>query len=308
MMGIHKMEVYHIGPAIKANLNRIQGLQECKGALLTGLPTGFAGLDRITSGLNKGDLIILASCPYMGKTAFALNVARNLGVENDTPVLIFSLIDTREQLSMRMLSAESRVESHRIRAGELDNEDWERLKKAGERLSKAFIYIDDSPGISVPDMEIMVGDLTESRGICLVIIDYLQLIKGDPGSPNRRIELVQMAEDLRRLAKNLNIPIILIYQLNIDMERRSDKRPNLIDLAEAGSLDQEADMVLFIYRDAGCYPCQDNCSRGRAEIIIAKNRRGPKGMAALRFIHRCSLFTDIEPRARAKLVDSPLIK
>jgi replicative DNA helicase len=278
-----------------ANFAKIKEAQENQGPRLSGLATGFTYLDRIVSGLKNGDLIILASCPYLGKTAFALNIARNVAVFDNVPVFIFSLVDTAEQLSIRMLSAESRVDYSRIKAGALGSEDWERLTKAGELLSKAPIYINDSPGISIADIEIMAGDLKDKSGSCLVIIDYLQLLKGDAGARNRRVEIVEVVGDLKRLAKTFDIPILLIYQLNIDMEQRSDKRPNLIDLAEAGSLDQEADVVLFLYRDEGYPSCQDNCNRGRAEIIIAKNTHGLTGMAALRYIHRCSLFTDFEP-------------
>jgi replicative DNA helicase len=293
-MGIHKMEDYHIGKAIKANFDKIHEFQKSKGALLTGLPTGFTRLDRITSGLNKGDLIILASCPYMGKTAFALNIARNLSVDNDIPVLIFSLIDTREQLSMRMLSAESRVEFSRIKSGELGDTEWEQLRKAGEVLSKAPIYIDATPGNSIMDMEMMADVLKENAGTCLITIDYLQLITRDPEAPNPRTERIEMVERLKRLAGRLDILVMVLYQLNIEIDERSNKRPNIIDLADADSIEQYFDLVLFIYRDEVYQICKDHSNRGRVEIIVGKNRNGPTGMATLSFIRQCSLFTDFK--------------
>lgn len=198
---VFRMEDYHISTVIKTNLADIQGLQKNKGPMVTGLPTGFTHLDRITSGLNNSDLIILASCPCFGKTAFALRIARNIAVENDVPVLIFSLEDTAEQLSMPMLRAESRIESRRLRTGELDDNDGKRIKKASELLSKAPIYINATPGISISDIQLMTEDLKEDSGTCLVIIDYLQLIKGDSAAMKRPEALYEMTGQLKCLAQ-----------------------------------------------------------------------------------------------------------
>ena len=294
MDDIYGIEDYHISRPIKANLDKIKELQRNKGPVLTGLPTGFTHLDRITSGLNNSDLIVLAACPSLGKTCFAFNIARNVAVDQGIPVLIFSLEATEEQLSMRVLSAESRVSGACIRSGSIGEEEWDRIRKASDSLSKAPIYLNASPGISIFDIKIMARDIKEKKGAALLIVDYLQLIKGDPGAPNRCIERAEMAADLKRIAEKLDIPVMILFQLDIDMEDRSDKRPTLIDLSDAGSLDQDADMVLFIYRDEIYHPFAKDYDRGRAEIIIAKNRRGSKGMAALRFIHQCSLFTDIK--------------
>lgn len=293
MNDIDRLEDYHISGPIKANLDEIKELQQNKGPVLTGLPTGFTHLDRITSGLNNSDLIVLAARPSLGKTSLAFNIARNVAVDRGVPVLIFSLEATEKQLSMRMLSAESRVSGACLRSGSIGEEERDRIGKAGDILSKAPLYIDASPGTSILDIKIMACDLKEKAGAALIIIDYLQLIKGDPGTPNRRIERSEMAGDLKRLAEKLDIPVMLLFQLDIDVidvEERSDKRPTLIDLADAGSLDQDADLVLFIYRDNIYHPDIENCNRGRAEIIIAKNRRGSKGMAALNFTHQYSLF------------------
>lgn len=294
MNDIDRLEDYHISGPIKANLEEIKELQQNKGPVLTGLATGFTDLDRITSGLNNSDLIVLASLRGFGKTSLALNIARNVAVDSNVPVLIFSLEATEEQLAMRMLGAESRVNGACLRSGSIEGEEWGRIGKASDILSKAPIYIDASPGISILDIEIMACDIKEKKGAALIIIDYLQLIKGDPGALSRRIERAEMAEDLKRLARKLDVPVMLLFQLDIDdVEERSDKRPTLINLADAGSLDQDADLVLFVYRDEIYHPCKEHCNRGRAEIIIAKNRRGLKGMAALNFLHQYSLFKDI---------------
>ena len=291
MYYMDRIEDDHISGRIKANLEEIKELQQNKGPVLTGLPTGFTLLDRITSGLNNSDLIVLASYPHWGKTPFALNIARNVAVDQGIPVLIFSLESTEEQLSMRMLSAESRVSGGCMRRGSLDEGDWDRIRKASDILSKAPIYIDASPGISIIEIEMKASAIKEKKGTSLIIIDYLQLIKGEPGAPNRRIERVEMAGDLKRLAEKLDVPVMLIFQLaEIDLEERNYREPTLIDLADAGSLDQDADLVLFISRDEIIHPFARHCNRGRAEIIIAKNRRGSKGMAALNFTHQYGLF------------------
>jgi len=291
-MDFEMIKDFHISGPIKANLEEIKELQQNKGPVLTGLQTGFTHLDRITSGLNNSDLIVLSALPRLGKTSLAFNIARNVAVDQGVPVLIFSLEATEEQLSMRMLSAESRVSGACIGSGSIGDKEWDRIRKAAEVMSKVPIYIDASPGISIVDIKIMACDIKEKTGAALLIIDYLQLIKGDPGAPNRRIERVEMAADLKRLAEKLDIPIMILFQLDIDMEDRNDKRPILIDLSDAGSLDQDADMVLFIYRDEIYHPFTKDCNRGRAEIIIAKNRRGSTGMAALKFTHQYGLFED----------------
>ena len=288
-----RLEGYHISRPIKANLEEIKERQQNKGPVLTGLPTGFTHLDRITSGLNNSDLIVLASLRGFGKTSLALNIARNVAVDSNVPVLIFSLEATSEQLGMKMLRAESRVNGACLRSGSIEGEEWGKICKAGNILSKAPIYINASPGISILDIEIMACDMKEKTGAALIIIDYLQLIKGDPGAPDRRIERAEMAGDLKRLAKKLDIPVMLLFQLDINVEERDNKRPTLIDLADAGSLDQDADLVLFIYRDEIYHPDIDHHNKGHAEIIIAKNRRDSKGMAALNFTRQYSLFKDI---------------
>ena len=288
-----RIKDHHISGLVKANLDQIEKLQRNKGPVLTGLPTGFTYLDRITSGLNNSDLIILASCPKFGKTALALNIAKNVAVDQRVPVFIFSLEFTAEQLSMRMLSMESRVSGVCVKKGNLEEGDWDRIKKTSYILSEAPIYIDASPGISISDISYTISGVENKAAAGLVIIDYFQLIKSESGSQNRRIELAEMANDLKRLARKLDIPILLLFQLDIDMEDRRDKRPTLIDLANAGSFDQDADLVLFIYRDEVYYSCAEPCNRGRAEIIIAKNKKGSTGSACLNFYSLYGLFTEI---------------
>jgi replicative DNA helicase len=294
MIDIDRIEDNHISGPIKANLDEIKELQQNKGPVLTGLPTGFTHLDRITSGLNNSDLIVLASHPHWGKTPFALNIARNVAVDSNVPVLIFSLEATKEQVSTRMLSAESKVSLVCMKRGRLGEGNWDRIKKASDILSNAPIYIDSSPGISMVEIEMEASAIKEKKGTSLIMIDYFQLIKGEPGAPNRLIERVEMAGDLKRLAEKLDVPMMLIFQLDeVDLEERNYRKPTLIDLADAGSLDQDADLVLLISRDEIIHPFERHCNRGRAEIVIAKNRRGSKGMAALNFSYHYSLFENI---------------
>ena len=287
-----RIEDCHISGPIKANLEEIKELQRNKDRVLTGLPTGFTRLDRVTSGLNNSDLIILASFPFWGKTSFALNIARNVAVNQGAPVLIFSLATTEEQLSMRMIRSESRVVPTAPEwTGSFGEEEWDRIRKASDILSKAPIYIDASPGISLTTIELKGRAIKEKKGSCLIIIDYFQLLRGNIGAPNQREDRTDMATELKRLAEKLDVPILLIFQLaEIDLEVHNERPPSLIDLAEAGSFDQDADQVLLISYDYVIHPFARNFKRGKAEIIIAKNRRGSTGMVVLKYTHQYSLF------------------
>ena len=297
MNGMEWIGDYHISGPIKANLEEIKELQRNKGPVLTGLPTGFTLVDRITSGLNNSDLIILASFPLWNKTSFALNIARNVAVNQGVPVLIFSLEATEEQLSMQMLRTESRVvPTMAIMKGSFGEEEWDRIRKASDILAKAPIYIDASPGISLSTIEVKGSVIKEKTGSCLIIIDYFQLLRGDIGAPNQRADRTDMAAELKRLAEKLDVPILLIFQLaEIDLEVHNERPPSLIDLAEAGSFDQDADQVLLISYDYVIHPFARNFKRGEAEIIIAKNRRGSTGMVVLKFTHQYGLFEDFVP-------------
>ena len=297
MNGMEWIGDYHISGPIKANLEEIKELQRNKGPVLTGLPTGFTLVDRITSGLNNSDLIILASFPLWNKTSFALNIARNVAVNQGVPVLIFSLEATEEQLSMQMLRTESRVvPTMAIMKGSFGEEEWDRIRKASDILAKAPIYIDASPGISLSTIEVEGCAIKEKTGSCLIIIDYFQLLRGDIGAPNQRADRTDMAAELKRLAEKLDVPILLIFQLaEVDLEVHNQRPPSFIDLAEAGSFDQDADQVLLISYDYVIHPFARNFKRGEAEIIIAKNRRGSKGMVRLKFTYEYGLFEDFVP-------------
>jgi replicative DNA helicase len=273
----------------------IDALEERQGnhALVTGVPTGFSRLDQLTAGFQNSDLIILAARPAMGKTAFALNLARNAAIEGNVPVAIFSLEMSKEQLSMRMLCAEARVDSSRIRSGFLSRDDWNKLTNAAGILSDAPIYIDDSPDISATSIRTKSRRLKMDKNLGLVIIDYLQLMRSSTHFERRDLEISEISRSLKILAKELNIPVIALSQLNRKLEERSDKRPQLSDLRESGALEQDADVVSFIYRDEVYNKDENNPNRGTAEIILAKQRNGPTGTALLTFLNSYTRFEEM---------------
>jgi len=237
-----------ISSLIEKNIDQLEERQGNK-TLITGVPTGFTDLDYLTSGFQPSDLIILAARPSMGKTAFALNMARNTAVESNTAVALFSLEMSKEQLSMRMLCAEARVDSHRLRGGFLSNYDWTNLTQAASVLSEAPIFIDDSPDLNSLDIRAKARRLKMDNKLGLVIIDYLQLMQGRRNIERRDLEISEISRSLKGLAKELEVPVIALSQLNRKLEERTDKRPKLSDLRESGALEQDADVVMFIYRD-----------------------------------------------------------
>lgn len=273
----------------------IDALEERQGnrSLVTGVTTGFSKLDSLTSGFQNSDLIILAARPAMGKTAFALNMARNAAIEGGVPVAIFSLEMSKEQLSMRMLCAEARVDSSRIRSGFLNQDDWNRITDAAGRLTEAPIFIDDSPDISTTSIRTKSMRMKMDKGLGLIIIDYLQLMRGDAKIERRDLEISDISRSLKILAKELNVPVIALSQLNRKLEERSDKRPQLSDLRESGALEQDADLVAFIYRDEVYNRDENNPNRGTAEIILAKQRNGPTGVAPLAFLNAYTRFENL---------------
>lgn len=271
-----------LGQLIDSNIDILEERQGNK-ALVTGVETGFADLDSLTSGLQPSDLVILAARPSMGKTALALNLARNAAVASNTAVAVFSLEMSKEQLSMRMLCAEAEVDSFRLRGGFLSTEDWERLTHAADVLSEAPIFIDDSPDISAMDIRTKARRLSMDRNLGMVIIDYLQLMKGRSGTERRDLEISEISRSLKALAKELSVPVLALSQLNRKLEERNDKRPKLSDLRESGALEQDADVVIFIYRDEVYNKDESNPNRGTAEIIVAKHRNGPIGDVTLTF-------------------------
>jgi len=282
-------------PISKIIETNIDALEERQGnrSLVTGVTTGFSKLDSLTSGFQNSDLIILAARPAMGKTAFALNMARNAAIEGNVPVAIFSLEMSKEQLSMRMLCAEARVDSSRIRSGFLNQDDWNRITDAAGRLTEAPIFIDDSPDISTTSIRTKSMRMKMDKGLGLIIIDYLQLMRGDAKIERRDLEISDISRSLKILAKELNLPVIALSQLNRKLEERSDKRPQLSDLRESGALEQDADLVAFIYRDEVYNRDENNPQRGTAEIILAKQRNGPTGVAPLAFLKSYTRFENL---------------
>lgn len=268
---------------------------------VTGIPTGYRDLDRMTSGFQRNDLIIIAARPSMGKTAFALNIAQNVATGTDENVAIFSLEMGAEQLVQRMLCAEGNIDSQRLRTGKLIDEDWGKLTMAMGSLSNAGIYIDDSPGIRVADIRSKCRRLKQEHGLGMIIIDYLQLIQGSENSrENRQQEVSEISRSLKGLARELEVPLIALSQLSRSVEQRQDKRPMMSDLRESGSIEQDADIVGFLYRE-DYYESEDDKEGGSGdpdnqniEIIISKQRNGPTGTVELAFVRRINKFIDLE--------------
>ncbi len=285
----HKAAFHPLGKVIESNIDALEERQGNK-ALITGIPTGFTRLDHMTSGLQGSDLIILAARPAMGKTALALNMARNAAFESNIPVAIFSLEMSKEQLSMRMLCSEARVDSSRVRSGFLNPEDWNRITDAAGTLSEAPLFIDDSPDISTTSIRTKCRRLKMDKDLGLVIIDYLQLMRGRIGTERRDLEISEISRSLKLLAKELNVPVVALSQLNRKLEERSDKRPQLSDLRESGALEQDADVVAFIYRDEVYNKDENNPNRGTAEVILSKQRNGPTGVVPLTFLGAYTRF------------------
>ena len=282
-------------PLSKLILGNIETLEENQGnrSLVTGVPTGFSHLDNLTSGLQNSDLIIIAARPSMGKTALALNIARNAAVDSGIPVAIFSLEMSKEQLSLRMLCSEARIDSSRLRGGFFSMEDWQRLTDAAGILSESPIYIDDSPSMSAMEIRAKARRLKLDKNIGLVIIDYLQLMHGRPGAERRDLEISEISRALKALAKELDLPVLALSQLNRMLEQRTDKRPRLSDLRESGALEQDADVVAFIYRDEVYNKEEDNPNKGIAEILLSKQRNGPTGDVFLTFLNSYTRFENL---------------
>ncbi len=259
---------------------------------ITGIPSGYAELDRMTSGFQRSDLIILAARPSVGKTAFALNIAQNVAVRYKNTVAVFSLEMSKEQLVMRMISSEANIDAHVLRTGQLSEEDWTKLSMGIASLSNALLFIDDSPGITVTDMRARLRRLQIEHGLDLVVIDYLQLIHGRGKNDNRQQEISEISRNLKGLARELNVPIIALSQLSRSVEQRQDKRPMLSDIRESGSIEQDADVVGFLYRDD--YYDPETERKNIVEIIIGKQRNGPTGKAELIFLKNYNKFVSID--------------
>lgn len=259
---------------------------------ITGIPTGFIELDRITAGFQRNDLIIVAARPSVGKTAFALNISQNVATKTGENVAIFSLEMGAQQLVMRMLCAEGNIDAQRLRTGRLTPDDWEKLTMAMGSLANAGIYIDDTPGIRVSEIRAKCRRLKQEKGLGLVVIDYLQLIQGSGRSgENRQQEVSEISRSLKALARELEVPVIALSQLSRNVEQRQDKRPIMSDIRESGSIEQDADIVAFLYRDD--YYNQDSDKKNIIEIIIAKQRNGPTGTVELAFIKEYNKFVNL---------------
>jgi replicative DNA helicase len=256
---------------------------------ITGVPTGFVDLDRMTSGLQKGDLIIVAGRPSMGKTAFSVNIGEHVAVDSGLPVAIFSMEMGGSQLAMRMLGSVGRLDQTRLRTGRLNDEDWPRLTHAIQKMNGAQIYIDETPGLNSMELRARSRRLARTCGtLGLVIVDYLQLMSANSAGENRATEISEISRNLKGLAKELNCPVIALSQLNRSLEQRPNKRPVMSDLRESGAIEQDADLILFIYRDEVYNP--DTTDKGIAEIIIGKQRNGPIGDVRLTFLGQFTKF------------------
>jgi len=280
---------------IKDSFEMIEQLYDRKESI-TGVPSGFRDLDDLTTGFQNGDLIIIGGRPSMGKTAFALNIAQHVGVEMNQPVAIFSLEMSKRQLALRMLCSEAMIDSNGVRKGFIRKEDWHKLTSAAGKLAEAPVYIDDSSNMSVLEMRAKARRLKMEHGLSLVIVDYLQLMRGKSAFERREQEISDISRSLKALAKELELPVVALSQLNRGVEQRTDKRPSLADLRESGALEQDADVIVFLYRDE-VYNRKSPDNKVMAEIIIAKQRNGPTATVNLAFISSCTRFTDYTDRA-----------
>ncbi len=256
---------------------------------ITGVPTGFIDLDRMTSGLQAGDLVIVAGRPSMGKTAFSINIGENVAIEAGLPVAVFSMEMGGTQLAMRMLGSVGQLDQHRLRTGRLNDEDWPRLTHAIQKMNDAQLYIDETPALNPIEMRARARRLARQCGkLGLIIVDYLQLMQGSKQGDNRTAEISEISRSLKGLAKELHCPVIALSQLNRSLEQRPNKRPVMSDLRESGAIEQDADVIIFLYRDEVYNP--DSPDKGTAEIIIGKQRNGPIGAIRLTWIGQYTKF------------------
>ena len=298
-----KRSFYELKSLLKDTFKSLEELSERQDHI-TGVASGFVDLDKMTAGFQRGDLIIIAGRPSMGKTAYALNVAQYAAIHADNPVsvAVFSLEMSKEQLAMRLLCSEARIDASRMRTGNLGEGDWEKLTRGASSLSKGKIFIDDTPAISATEMRAKTRRLKAEHDVGMVVVDYLQLMRGRDRSESRQQEISEISRALKALAKELSIPVIALSQLNRSLESRTDKRPMMRDLRESGAIEQDADVIAFVYREAVyCEDCRkrdNSCTLGHerdAEIIIGKQRNGPIGTVPLIF---CGEYTKFENKVR----------
>jgi replicative DNA helicase len=271
---------------------------------VTGVPSGFIDLDQKTAGMHAGDLIIVAGRPSMGKTSFALNIGEHVAVDQGLPIAVFSMEMGAEQLALRMLCSVGRIDAQRIRTGRLHEEDWDRMTHAVQRMTGVQVHIDETPGLNPLELRSRARRLhRQSGGLGLIIVDYIQLMSGTSSNENRTTEISEITRSLKGLAKELGCPVIALSQLNRTVEQRTDKRPVMSDLRESGAIEQDADVILFIYRDEVYRP--DSPDKGVAEIIIGKQRNGPIGTVRLTFLGQFTKFDNHAPPAPAGYGDAP---
>jgi replicative DNA helicase len=286
-------EFTHIESLLKESFEQITKLYE-SGVDITGTASGFRELDKITSGFQPGQLIILAARPSMGKSALGLCMAANIGVRSETPVALFTLEMSKAEVTQRLMCSEGKVESQRLRSGKLAVDDWPRLTAACDKLSKAPIYVDDTGSITMMELRSKARRLKSKHpNLGLIIVDYLQLMTSGGVAENRVQEVSQISRQLKVLARDLETPILAMSQLSRAVEQRTDKRPLLSDLRESGAIEQDADMVMFVYRDE-YYNGDESDQQGLAEVILAKNRNGPTGAEKLAFLKRFAKFADLQ--------------
>lgn len=284
-----------VQPLLAQVVERIDELYHREGdSEVTGVPTGFVDLDRMTSGFQPGDLIIVAGRPSMGKTSLAMNIGEHVAIEQGLPVAVFSMEMGAVQLAMRMVGSVGMLDQHRMRTGKLTDEDWPRLTHAVQKVQEAQIYIDESPGLTAMEVRARARRLSRQCGqLGLIIIDYLQLMSGSSGSENRATEISEISRALKGLARELNCPLVALSQLNRSLEQRPNKRPIMSDLRESGAIEQDADLILFIYRDEVYNP--DSPDKGTAEFIIGKQRNGPIGTVRVAFQGSSTRFLNYSP-------------
>ncbi len=291
-----KPSYYSMAEMSKEAMREIEKLYEKK-EMITGVPSGFRDLDGKTAGFQNADMIVVAARPGMGKTALCLNIALNAALRSRVPVGIFSLEMSRQQLALRMICSDARVDFQRLRTGYLAQDEINRIVASVGRLSEAPIFTDDSGALTALELRAKARRLRKDKGIGMIIVDYLQLMRGAtsrPGQDNRVQEISEISRSLKALAKELNIPVIAISQLNRSVESRTDKRPQMADLRESGAIEQDSDLILFIYREE-MYAKADTPEekKGKAEIIIGKQRNGPMGVVELAFLSRYTRFEDL---------------
>src|SRR5690606_27558176 len=261
---------------------------------ITGLPTGLSNFDEMTAGLQRGDLVIVAGRPSMGKTSLAMNIAEHAVIGSKMPVAIFSMEMSGEQLVMRMISSLGRIDQSKLRTGKLDNDDWPRITSAVKLLSDAPLFVDDTPALTPTEIRARARRLKRENGdLGLIVVDYLQLMQIPGTRENRATEISEISRSLKALARELNTPVIALSQLNRNLEQRPNKRPVMSDLRESGSIEQDADLIVFIYRDEVYH--EESKDKGTAEIIIGKQRNGPIGMVRTAFLGRFTRFENLAP-------------